>query len=118
MSGGSAIRGARVGAWASNETSRGDVVARQSISYFCSNLHETIPVFAADAEIPDEWECRRCGLPANQDRMNPPEPPKIKPFKSHLDYAKERRSADDAQVILAAALQSLKDRRAGGEAIY
>ena len=67
MVGGSAIRGSRVGAGPMGEAERGDAAPRLYVSYFCSNGHETRPAFAADAAVPDTWDCPRCGLPANLD---------------------------------------------------
>ena len=49
------------------EAERGDAAPRLYISFFCSNGHETRPAFAAEAQIPEEWDCPRCGLPANRD---------------------------------------------------
>ena len=100
------------------EAERGDTAPRLVVSYFCSNRHETRPAFAADATVPDRWDCPRCGLPANLDSANPPPPPKTEPYKTHLAYVKERRSDTEADAILTEALTSLRDRRARGELIY
>ena len=67
---------------------------------------------------PTTWDCPRCGLPANLDSLNPPPPPKIEPYKTHLAYVKERRTDKEAADILTEALQALRDRRARGEVIY
>ena len=118
MSGGSAIRGSRVGAGPMGEAERGEAAPREYFSYFCANHHVIRPAFAAEAEIPDTWECPRCGLPANRDQANPPAPPKIVPYKTHLAYVKERRSEAEAAAILAEALENLRQRRRDGEVIY
>jgi hypothetical protein len=118
VAGGSAIRGSRVGAGPMGEAERGDAAPRLYVSYFCAHGHETRPAFAADASIPDCWDCPRCGLPANLDSRNPPPPPRIEPYKTHLAYVKERRSDQEAADILTEALQTLRDRRARGEVIY
>ena len=118
MSGGSAIRGSRVGAGPMGEAERGEAAPREDVSYFCANHHVIRPAFAAEAEIPDTWECPRCGLPANRDQANPPAPPKIVPYKTHLAYVKERRSEAEAAAILAEALENLRQRRRDGEVIY
>ena len=118
MVGGSAIRGSRVGAGPMGEAERGDSAPRLYVSFFCSNGHETRAAFAADAVVPEEWDCPRCGLPANLDSENPPPPPKITPYKTHLAYVKERRTDDEAAAILAEALAGLRARRAAGEVIY
>src|SRR6476646_4347336 len=46
------------------------------------------------------WDCPRCGLPAGQDKQNPPAAPKVEPYKTHLAYVKERRSDADGAAIL------------------
>jgi hypothetical protein len=116
--GGSAIRGSRVGAGPMGEAERGDSAPRLYVSFFCSNGHETRPAFAADAPLPESWDCPRCGLPASIDSENPPPPPRIQPYKTHLAYVKERRSDSEASAILTEALTSLRARRASGEVIY
>ena len=100
------------------EAERGDTAPRQRIAYFCAKGHETAPMFAVEAQIPDTWDCPRCGLPANRDSDNPPPPPKIEPYKTHLAYVKERRSDKEAADILTEALQALRARRERGEVIY
>jgi hypothetical protein len=64
-----------------------------------------------DAEIPEEWDCPRCGLPGGQDQQNPPAAPRTEPYKTHLAYVKERRSDADGEAILAEALERLRQRR-------
>ncbi len=118
MASGSAIRGSRVGAGPMGEAERGDSAPRRSVSYFCSHGHETRPSFAMEAQIPDHWDCPRCGLPASRDEANPPPAPKIEPYKTHLAYVKERRSDKEADDILKEALQALRARRARGDVIY
>ena len=118
MAGGNAIRGTRVGAGPMGESERGETAPRARVSYHCSNGHLTTPSFASEAEIPEQWDCPRCGLPANNDALNPPPPPKIEPYKTHLAYVKERRSDAEAADILTEALQALRARRAAGEVIY
>jgi hypothetical protein len=75
------------------------------MSFWCANGHESSPSFASDAQIPEEWDCPKCGLPASSDRENPPPPPKIEPYKTHLAYVKERRSDVDGDSILNEALE-------------
>ena len=118
MAGGSAIRGSRVGAGPMGEAERGDAAPRQQVSYFCAHGHHTAPSFSQEAVIPDTWDCPRCGLPASRDQTNPPPPPKIEPYKTHLAYVKERRSDDEAAEILEEALQLLRDRRRRGEVVF
>ncbi len=111
MAGGNAIRGTRVGAGPMGESERGESAPRRRIAFFCANGHETRPAFAAEAAEPDTWECPRCGFPAGRDRKNPPEPPRIEPYKTHLAYVRERRSDSDGNAILDEALTKLRHRR-------
>ena len=109
MAGGSAIRGSRVGAGPMGEAERGEPAPRRRISYWCANAHESRPSFADEADIPDTWDCPRCGMPAGQDRETPPSAPKNEPYKTHLAYVKERRSDSDAEAILSEALEDLRN---------
>ena len=110
MAGGNAIRGSRVGAGPMCEAERGESAPRQRVAFWCANGHESRPSFAADAELPELWDCPRCGFPANRDRDNPPAPPKTEPYKTHLAYVRERRDDKDGEAILAEALDALKKR--------
>jgi hypothetical protein len=78
------------------------------VSFWCADRHETLLHFAVDAEIPEIWDCPRCGKPAGQNEHNPPAPQRAEPYKTHLAYVKERRSAADGAAILAAALDRLR----------
>lgn len=93
------------------EAERGEAAPRQFITFWCARGHETKPSFAAEAVVPEFWDCPRCGLPASQDQQNPPPPPKNEPYKTHLAYVKERRSEADGAVILEEALDDLRRRR-------
>ena len=118
MASGNAIRGSRVGAGPMGEAERGESAPRQRVTFYCAQGHETATSFAAEAGIPESWDCPRCGLPANLDSLNPPPPPKIEPYKTHLAYVKERRSDQEAADILDEAIQTLRDRRKRGEIIF
>lgn len=109
MVGGQAIRGSRIGAGPMGEAERGEAAPRTAVSFWCANDHESTPSFIEGANIPENWDCPRCGWPAGQDRANPPAPPKIEPYKTHLAYVKERRSEDDADAILDEALENLRN---------
>lgn len=113
MASGNAIRGSRVGAGPMGEAERGDVAARRLIPFYCGHHHETMVSFAADAVVPDYWDCPRCGLPASQDKENPPPIPRNEPYKTHLAYVKERRSDADGAALLEEALEGLRAIRGG-----
>ena len=115
MSASNAIRGTRVGSssgrWAESPTDRAETIARRTIGYWCANGHHTEHTFAAEAEPPALWDCPRCGLPAGTDEANPPARPQAEPYKTHLAYVKERRSAAEAEAILAEAMARVRARR-------
>ena len=93
------------------ERDRGHQVARVTRSFYCSNGHESHPMFAAtvnDEDIPTEIDCPNCGLPAGLDKDNPPLVAKIEPYKTHLAYVKERRSDEDGEAILEEAIAKLR----------
>ena len=108
MAGGSAIRGSRVGAGPLGESERGEQAPRQRVRFYCSNGHVATVAFALDAELPEQWDCPKCGLPASSDRDNMLSAPKNEPYKTHLAYVKERRSDSDGLDILAEALIALR----------
>ena len=62
-----AIRGSRIGAGPMGEAERGEAAPRKSVTYFCSRDHETVLQFSIEAEVPDSWDCPRCGMPASVD---------------------------------------------------
>src|SRR5690625_7681171 len=72
------------------EAERGESAPRLFVSYWCATGHETRPSFAQDpaVEVPEVWDCPRCGLPAGQDRENPPAVPKNEPYKTHLEIGR------------------------------
>ncbi|WP_062073240.1 RNA polymerase-binding protein RbpA [Demequina sediminicola] len=116
MAGGNAIRGSRVGAGPMGEAERGESAPRQIVQYYCARGHVTTTQFAVpddadSADIPVEWDCPKCGLPAGLDPQNPPEPLRNEPYKTHLAYVKERRSEEEGELLLKEALTELRARR-------
>jgi len=113
-SGGSAIRGSRVGSGPMGEQDRGYHADRVAISYWDALGNETVRYFAANLpaeEIPDVIDSPASGLPAGRDRENPPLLAKTEPYKTHLAYVKERRTDEEAHQILEDALHQLRVRR-------
>ncbi len=114
VSGGSAIRGSRVGSGPMGEQDRGVHAERISISYWDAMGNETVRHFAAnlpEEEIPEVIDSPSTGLPAGRDRDNPPLVAKNEPYKTHLAYVKERRGEEEATQILDEALLKLRQRR-------
>ncbi|WP_043481418.1 RNA polymerase-binding protein RbpA [Arthrobacter sp. SPG23] len=91
----------------------GERLPRIRVSYWCAKGHETRPVFIKlpEDQIPVIWDCRRCGGPASRDESRAELPPHSEEgYKSHLEYVKERRSSQDAEDVLAGALERLRTR--------
>ncbi len=115
----SGFRGIRVGAVAGAPARHepldgGAGLPRVGVTYRCAKGHETSLVFAKlpDEQIPGVWDCRRCGAPAtrDEDRFALADEA-AEGYKSHLEYVKERRSSQDAEDVLAGALEKLRARR-------
>lgn len=115
----SGFRGTRVGVTAGSAPKNqpdnvvGERLPRITVSYWCAKGHETRLVFVKlpEDQIPRDWDCPKCGGPSCR---TPGEAPTVRAdeeaFKSHLDYVKERRSSQDAEVVLAGALDRLRAR--------
>jgi len=71
--------------------------------------------FAAEAEIPVNWECRICGAIAVTATGDLPEPKKVKPPRSHWDMLMERRSVADLEEVLAERLAVIRGQRGAGQ---
>ena len=106
---GGSPRGTRIGAGPRGDVERGAWADRTRVDYFCSQGHQCALSFAAQAEIPEHWECPHCGLPAGRDPHNAPPVMAIAPYKTHLDYVRERRSDADAELLLNEALARLRN---------
>ena len=75
-----AIRGSRIGAGPMGEAERGEAAPRQLVTYFCTNDHVTELQFSVEADVPESWDCPRCGRPASVDEQNRPTALKIEPY--------------------------------------
>jgi Na+-translocating ferredoxin:NAD+ oxidoreductase RnfC subunit len=96
------------------EQDRGFKAERITVSYYCAAGHEYSPQYAAavdSAEIPELIDCPNCGLPAGQDKANPPVITKHEPYKTHLAYVKERRTEAEAKELLEEAVAAVRERR-------
>lgn len=97
------------------EQYRGYQAERIQKRYYCINGHVQEPQFAAHvdpSEIPETIDCPNCGLPAGQDKKNPPQTLRHEPYKTHLAYVKERRTPEEAKALLDEAIASIRERRA------
>ncbi len=109
---GNAIRATRIGHQGPSKPESGEAAPGIVVTYWCHNGHTTTPRFSAKAQVPESWECRRCGLPAGLDAQDPPTPPTLKPYKTHMAYVMDRRSREEGEALLAEALDNLRATRA------
>lgn len=96
------------------ELDHGVRAERVTISYWDALGNETVRSYSADIpsdEIPETIDSPMSGLPAGRDRENPPSAVKNEPYKTHLAYVQERRTAEEAERILEDALARLRERR-------
>jgi len=113
-SGGSAIRGTRVGSGPMGEQDRGIQADRIAVSYWDAMGNETVRYFSAHIEpeeIPEMIDSPTTGMPAGRDKDNPPELQVNEPYKTHLAYVKERRTDKEAKQILEDALTRLRKKK-------
>ncbi|MBT1001860.1 RNA polymerase-binding protein RbpA [Paenarthrobacter sp. DKR-5] len=95
-----------------------DPFPRIEVSYWCPSGHQIRMVFAAlpAEQIPQWWDCPRCGRRATSTPGAEPPANPDEPFKSHLDYVKERRTPAEGEALLERVLNDLRRRRTPGPA--
>ena len=89
-------------------------VAVRPETYLCPSNHQIRLNFAAEAdEIPEEWDCPRCGRPAHRDEVAArramaladlsvptPSPRTLAAGKTHWDMLVERRTEAELEALL------------------
>jgi hypothetical protein len=114
----SGFRGTRAGVTEGTGSSfetedHGKALPRIRVSYWCAKGHETALVFLKlpEDQIPLIWDCRRCGAAASREGQEAAAADAMDDgYKTHLEYVKERRSGQDAEDVLAGALEKLRAR--------
>lgn len=109
------LRGASIGAH-SLETEEGVVFAdRIRYQYLCPSGHEVSVAFAADADVPEKWECRECSAEATISTAEIPNLEQIlKPQRTHWDMLRERRTIEEINELLEERLEQYRS----GEALF
>jgi hypothetical protein len=113
------MRGMRLGAQSLESETNVNFAERNTHTYICGNGHTTEIVFAAEAELPETWQCRQCShqaalvtdgqhveLSITTDR----------PGRSHWEMLLERRSKEELEEILQERIEYIRARRAKGKA--
>lgn len=103
-----ALRGQGLGSKSLADPSGVELAARQEIEFDCPNGHHFGVVFAAEAELPTEWECSKCGQMSRRSDGVEPEVKETKPPRTHWDMLRERRSIEELEDILAERLEELR----------
>ena len=111
----STMRGMRLGANSLESAVGAALEARVSHSFVCEQQHETTVVFAADAEVPSQWECRTCAKTAHLHldgvRISIEETAEAV-GRSHWQMLLERRTIPELEDILDEQLSALREKRA------
>ncbi len=103
-----ALRGHGLGSKSLADPSGVEMAARQEIAFDCPNDHHFSITFAAEAELPTEWECPRCGQMARRADGVEREPKEVKAPRTHWDMLRERRSIEELEDILAERLGEIR----------
>lgn len=111
------MRGMRLGSQSLESDAGVELSERQTAGFRCPAGHEFSMVFAANAEMPETWDCRACSQKAVrlsggdfiiQTAVNDDAP------RSHYDMVLERRSREELEELLAEMLADMRSRRAAG----
>ncbi|MGA4507476.1 RNA polymerase-binding protein RbpA [Propionibacteriaceae bacterium G1746] len=100
-----ALRGMGLGSKSFEDEEGIEFASRQQLEFKCEQGHVFELTFAAEAELPLEWECPRCGRKALRTDGALPEDKQEKPPRTHWDMLIERRSIPDLEDLLAERLE-------------
>jgi predicted RNA-binding Zn-ribbon protein involved in translation (DUF1610 family) len=103
-----ALRGQGLGSKSLADPAGVELAPRQETAFDCPNGHHFSIPFAAEAELPTEWECPKCGQVARRSDGVEPEPKEVKPQRTHWDMLRERRSIEELEDILAERLEEIR----------
>ena len=112
------MRGMRLGTQ-SLESEAGVVLAeRNKHIYRCPENHETEMIFAAEADLPQTWQCKACGAQAtllSDGNKVELEDSDEKVARTHWEMLLERRSIEELDEILQERLEDIRARRAAAK---
>lgn len=120
-----AIRGLRLGTESPDDGERAPWADRLVTSWVCGNGHQFTVGFAVTADVPDTWDCNRCGQPATapdpnqatpmvQRELIPAQRVAGAPTKTHLDQVHARRTPAERERLLQERLAQVRAARAAG----
>lgn len=115
------MRGMRLGTQSLENEIGVNYSERTKQTFQCANEHLTVVVFAAEAELPQTWQCRQCpqqgtllteGVKVKLDASEDKTP------RSHWEMLLERRSREELEEILSERIAYIRARRAKGQADF
>ncbi|MEN9752947.1 MAG: hypothetical protein RL670_638 [Actinomycetota bacterium] len=109
------LRGSSLGSRSFESETNVTFAERLTLVFHCPENHDTTVVFAADAEIPEVWQCRVCSADARVQSPDSPAQEASRPGRSHWQMLLERRSIAELEEILDEQLAQLRQRRARGQ---
>ncbi len=95
-----ALRGVGLGSKTFEDEQGIEFAQRQSLGFDCPKGHHFDVTFALEAELPTEWECKKCGSTAVRSDGVVGEEKTTKPARTHWDMLRERRSIPELEDIL------------------
>jgi len=114
----STMRGMRLGSQSLEATSGIVFSERSDYTYTCANGHETVLTFAAEAEVPNTWQCKTCSANATLQADGADvvlEDNEDKGPRTHWEMILERRTREELEEILAERLEIMRARRASAK---
>lgn len=113
------MRGMRLGSQSLESETGVNLAERSKHTFICGDGHVTEIVFAAEAELPETWQCRQCSHLAalvTEGKHAALEIISSRPGRSHYEMLLERRSTEELEEILQERLAYIKARRSLGKA--
>lgn len=113
------LRGIRLGAQSLQSEDGVVFHDRAQFTYTCTSCgRDTTLTFAADAEVPQAWECRTCGAEAVLrvgDKTVEIDHSGDKVARTHWDMLLERRTIPELEELLEERLAYIRARRGAGD---
>ncbi|RRD48006.1 RNA polymerase-binding protein RbpA [Tessaracoccus sp. OH4464_COT-324] len=93
----SALRGVGLGSKTFEDEQGVEFAERQRLAFDCPKGHHFEVTFAMEADLPTEWDCKKCGQTAVRSDGVTGEPKEVKPQRRHWDMVLERRSMSELE---------------------
>lgn len=93
----SALRGVGLGSKTFEDEQGIEFAERQILGFDCPKGHHFEIAFAMEANLPTEWDCKKCGQVAVRSDGATGEPKETKPQRRHWDMVLERRSMSELE---------------------